>query len=245
MYDIKDLEIAWKRYKRKQYLPRVFVIVAITLMSGGGYYAYVSGLFDKSVHTIKRQAESLNEANKSDSTGEINTSLVSASSREKIKDAVEKNESSDLKRAFPINLDSVQVDGNEAKEDRLKASMAPINEEKKQKRAQKVLIEINDSNDPKVLKSIERRFKLGHDTDDSLFLARTYYRLGDYKKAEYWAYQTNRINNKIEESWLIFAKAKFRSGKKAEAIRILDAYIKKNDSLRARMLLEKMRKNTF
>jgi hypothetical protein len=57
-----------------------------------------------------------------------------------------------------------------------------------------------------------------------------------YKKAEYWALQTNRINEKIEDSWLIFATAKAKQGKKNEAMKVLRAYIDKTDSVRAKEL---------
>jgi len=36
--------------------------------------------------------------------------------------------------------------------------------------------------------------------DDSLFLASNYYKKGAYKKAVYWALQTNKIDKNIEET---------------------------------------------
>ena len=94
-------------------------------------------------------------------------------------------------------------------------------------------------------KDVAKRFKQTHDTDDSLFLARSYYRKGNYKKAEYWSLQTNKINRNIEESWLIFAKSKVKLGRKNEAIDILTKYIKKSNSAEGKSLLNKIKKGTL
>jgi hypothetical protein len=91
-------------------------------------------------------------------------------------------------------------------------------------------------------KDVEKRFADTADPDDSLFLARTYYEKGNNKKAIYWALQTNKLNSNIEESWIIFAKAKARSGHKSEAIRVLSNYVKRSNSREAQRLLIKLKK---
>lgn len=92
-------------------------------------------------------------------------------------------------------------------------------------------------------KEIEKRFRMGHDTDDSLFLAKSYYQRKNYKKAEYWALQTNKVNENIEESWLIFAKAKAKQGHKNEAIHILTVYIERTHSIEGKVLLDKIKRD--
>jgi len=107
----------------------------------------------------------------------------------------------------------------------------------------KLHIEVIDVSKKKSsFKEIEKRFRMGHDIDDSLFLAKSYYQRKNYKKAEYWALQTNKVNENIEESWLIFAKAKAKQGHKNEAIRILNAYINRTHSIEAKVLLDKIKK---
>jgi len=105
----------------------------------------------------------------------------------------------------------------------------------------KLHIEVIDVGINKAYKEVEKRFRLSHDVDDSLFLAKAYFDKGEYKKAEYWALQTNKVNDRIEESWLIFVKAKLKQGQKNEAIRILNAYIDKMDSAEAKVLLKKIK----
>jgi len=72
---------------------------------------------------------------------------------------------------------------------------------------------------------------------DSLSLAKSYYEKGQYLEAEKWALVTNNINSKLEEGWLIFAKAKVKMGDKDEAIEVLNVYIKKTNSESAKKLL--------
>jgi tetratricopeptide (TPR) repeat protein len=99
------------------------------------------------------------------------------------------------------------------------------------------IVETDTKRDTNVYRMIEKRFKMTHDPEDGLFLARYYLKRKNYKKAEYWALQTNRIDSSIEESWLIFAEAKAKSGHKKDAIVVLKEYLKENDSIKAKKLL--------
>jgi tetratricopeptide (TPR) repeat protein len=116
----------------------------------------------------------------------------------------------------------------------------PVIVEKPRKRMHLNIIETTSA---RAYKDVEKRFADTADTDDSLFLARMYYEQGNNRKAIDWALKTNKVNSDIEESWLIFAKAKARSGHKSEAIRILSSYIKRSDSFEANVLLEKINKS--
>ena len=103
-------------------------------------------------------------------------------------------------------------------------------------------IKVVETDDESAFMEVAKRFRLGHDVDDSLFLAKSYYAIGDYKKAEYWALQTNKVDENIEESWLIFIKAKIKGGQKNEALRILNAYIERTNSVEAKVLRERIEK---
>ena len=91
-------------------------------------------------------------------------------------------------------------------------------------------------------KAVEERFADAPDSDDSLFLARGYYKRKNYRKAAYWALQTNKLDGGIEESWLIFARAKAKTGQKNEALRVLSEYVKKSNSSEAIKLLNTLKK---
>jgi tetratricopeptide (TPR) repeat protein len=92
-------------------------------------------------------------------------------------------------------------------------------------------------------KDVEKRFSQSHDIDDALFLARSYYKKGNYKKAEHWALETNKVDPNMEESILIFVKSKIKLGRKNEAISILKSYLKRSNSQEAINLLHHIENN--
>ncbi|MBD3791755.1 MAG: CDC27 family protein [Campylobacterales bacterium] len=102
-------------------------------------------------------------------------------------------------------------------------------------------LDILETSSVTAYKDVESRFYQTHDTDDSLFLAKSYFNRGEYKKAEYWALQTNKVDNTIEESWLLFAHAKAKLGQKQDAIKVLKSYIAKTNSIEAKRLLEQIK----
>jgi len=112
----------------------------------------------------------------------------------------------------------------------------------KPKTRKKIHFEMVDANTPSAYKEIESRFAFAPDPDDALFLARMYYKNGNYRKAARWALETNKLNGNIEESWLIFARAKAKTGQKNEAIRVLSQYAKKSNSTEAKKLLKQLEK---
>jgi hypothetical protein len=109
----------------------------------------------------------------------------------------------------------------------------------------KLHFEITESSNITAYKDVEERFYRSHDTDDSLFLAKSYYKKENYKKAEYWALQTNKENENIEESIFIFIKSKAKLGEKNEAISILNTYIKKSNSKKAQDVLDTIKSNQY
>ena len=59
-----------------------------------------------------------------------------------------------------------------------------------------------------------------------------------YKKALKWALISNEIDDKNENSWILFAKSKMKMGKKQDAINALNAYLKNNHSTNVKNLLD-------
>jgi tetratricopeptide (TPR) repeat protein len=89
----------------------------------------------------------------------------------------------------------------------------------------------------------EERFKSTQDPKDSLYLAKYYYKKGNYEKAETWAVNTNNVDGDIEDSWIIFAKARAKQGHRVDAIKVLQSYYDETNSPRAKVLLDKLRRN--
>ncbi len=109
----------------------------------------------------------------------------------------------------------------------------------------KIHLDIIKTTNVTAYKDVEKRFKQSHDVDDSLFLARSYYKKGNYKKSEYWALETNKVDSNIEESMLIFVKSKMKLGRKNEAKNILTTYIRKSNSPEAKKLLYRIENGKF
>jgi hypothetical protein len=95
------------------------------------------------------------------------------------------------------------------------------------------------------LKDVIKRFKTNKNPALSLFIARKYYDMGNYKAAYDYALRTNEINSDIEDSWLIFAKSLVKLGHKDQAIKTLATYANHSHSVQAKELLDKIRKGHF
>jgi len=240
MYDIKPLEEEWNKYKKKKMKPwyvllLTFIVVTACVFIFLNYKDLILSKFDnnisvpsdKSLHTsvfIDRSLMMLEVKNKR---------IQDSDNEEKTEHKIGKiTEIDDPMRYEHPNAKKVAITVTE-----------PVKKikviEKPRKRMHLTIIETTSSS---AYKDVERRFSDTADPDDSLFLARTYYEKGNNKKAIYWALQTNKLNSNIEESWIIFAKAKARSGHKSEAIRILSNYIKRSNSIVAQRLLIKLKK---
>jgi len=107
----------------------------------------------------------------------------------------------------------------------------------------KINIERHNAKDD--IAEIIQRFKKNNNPALSLFVAKKYYELREYKKAYNYALMTNKINNEIESSWIIFAKSLVKLGEKDMAMKTLKAYIRSSDSNNAQLLLEEIRSGKF
>lgn len=87
------------------------------------------------------------------------------------------------------------------------------------------------------IEEIENRFHAKKEPKDSMYLAKYYYKNGDYRRAEQWALATNRLDSGLEESWLVFAKSKAKQGNIEDAIRVLKAFSQSVDSPKAEELM--------
>jgi len=221
MYDIKELEEQWKRYNRKKMRPW---IVATVLLCALIVAAVIFG--QKSLEYLlvsfsdKKETTALKQ--------KLVTDIYLSSPIEQLE-----TKSKEVLIESPMEIGGERMQGG-------------IKEEHPSKKQNSLHIEVIETQtNMNAYKEVEKRFRLGHDPDDSLFLAKAYYLKGMYKEAEYWALQTNKINENIEESWLIFIKAKAKRGHRNEAIRILNTYIGKTNSVEGKILLDKIKKGNI
>jgi len=84
---------------------------------------------------------------------------------------------------------------------------------------------------------MKQKFSKSNSPRDALLLAKAYYKKHQYSASEEWALSANKLDNSLEDSWLLFAKSKAKLGKKKEALKILVSYYKKSHSLKAKRLM--------
>ncbi len=108
-----------------------------------------------------------------------------------------------------------------------------------------VSIEIKKQNTYEDIDLVIKRFKRNNNPALSLFVAKKYYELGEYKQAYNYALITNDINNDIEESWIIFSKSLVKLNQKQKAIETLKEFINYSNSNEAKLLLEEIKSGKF
>jgi len=84
---------------------------------------------------------------------------------------------------------------------------------------------------------MKQKFSKSKSPRDALLLAKAYFKKHQYSASEEWALSANKLDNSLEDSWLLFAKSKAKLGKKKEALKILVSYYKKSHSLKAKRLM--------
>ena len=245
MYDIKPLEEEWNRYKKKKRKPWYSLIFSILIIGAlaFSFLNYKDVIFSKFENNesvvVDKPKPSVILLDRALTTLEVKKEII---------------EKSIVKESTNDKSVEIETDDTTAIDDPMrykhpnakKVSITVTEPIKKpvivEKPRKKMHLDIIETTSASAYRDVAKRFADTSDTDDSLFLARTYYEKGNNKKAIYWALETNKVNSNIEESWLIFAKAKARSGHKSEAVRILSSYIKRTNSSEAKALLRKLKK---
>jgi len=253
MYDIKPLEEEWKQYKKNQRKPYIIAaMILIGMLIGSFYFFNTNKNILAKLPSFSTTSVSQNNDNRDESITLVNNAFHKIQIHKKevievIKPIVKVHTQIRIEEPVPIlpivnNIPILDEKPRKVvvhKEIVHKKVTKPIRE----KPRKRMHLNIVESSSVSAYRDVEKRFYQSHDTDDSLFLAKSYFRKGNYKKSEYWALQTNKVSSNIEESWIIFAKSKVKLGRKNEAIQILNNYVKRSKSRSARNLLYKLKKN--
>jgi len=244
MYDIKLLEEEWKKYRKKKRKPWFVFLFSVFFL-----FLVSVGLLNYKESDFFQYKFTLNDNNRSKTV--IKTSTVLLPLLDKALTTLE-TKKAETAEPEPVTVISHENGSDEIIEDMpieedatITEDQSEIIEENRERPHKKIHLDIIETTSVSAYKDVAKRFHESHDTDDSLFLAKSYYNRRNYKKAEYWALQTNKVNGNIEESWLIFAKAKVKLGRRNEAMRILKAYIRKSNSEQAERLLHKIKAGSF
>lgn len=241
MYDMKELERQWIKYKIKQSTPWFVLLIVIVLIilyynnrvvintTIKEYYIKISKqYFPKVQEQNLTQIIEQNESNVTHIENNITKTQVELNVSDEI---FETNDTIyEVNSSNPF-FTSIKTDSGVDK----KTAEEKLEDEIEKQHERKYVYIKKSTN---AYKEVEKRFSISQDPEDALFLARYYYEKKRYKKAEEWAFIANELNDESEESWLIYAQAKAARGEYLKAIHILDGYLQKSNSLRARKLLE-------
>ena len=241
MYDIKFLEEQWEQYQKKKRRPFYIlaVIIFLIFLIGSTFLLKDSDLFSQKLIPIFGENRNsfpkllhshiwIDEA-LSDLQMEENEVLETL--KPTVKTSIDKSDISTLE---------VVEDISQPKE---LSKTKPVIKKTKKPYRKKVALNIIKSSSPSSYQDVEQRFRELHESDDSIFLAKTYYKKGEYKKAIRWAMATNNIDANLGESWMILAKAKDKLGYHHDAIIILKGYIKRSNSTEAKRLLVQLKRH--
>ncbi|MBU1927551.1 CDC27 family protein, partial [bacterium] len=121
-----------------------------------------------------------------------------------------------------------------------------IEEKKVQEEVHQVnTINIKRQNEYSDIEEIITRFKKNNNPALSLFIAKKYYELGEYRNAYNYSLITNELNKDIEASWILFAQSLVKLNEKDKAVKVLQDYIKHTNSNRANLLLNDILSGKF
>lgn len=249
MHNVKLLEKQWRRYQIKKYFP--FVAIALFLLFG----SVIFNIFDSKISNdslitkqfkITNTHNAFNKENLPFFTHGAIEVMEPAFSKDQVliakTDKQESNASEEINNTNNTNEPAIIESKYNSKTNLLTNNISTHTEEYSK---QKIKINLEQTTDINSITDVMRRFYESKDPNDSLFLAINYYEQSDYGKAFYWAIETNKITEDLEESWLIMAKSKVKMGDRNEAIRILRAYATKTNSKKALDLIDQIETNKW
>jgi len=257
--NIKELEKRWFFYKLGIYIPYAIASVSILLISIIVYILFFTeDMIKKKVDNTQNKPDiikNLNIVNKEIKKDPIVISQPKPKIKtepkieKKVKKTVQEEQTTVIKPSLKfLNKISNQEIKYDIKDDVIKEKIEKL-KHKLKKEPQKIDLEkqikIKRQNSLKDIEDVVKRFNKNNNPLLSLFIAKKYYKLKNYKQAYNYALITNELNNNLEDSWIIFAKALVKLGKKDKAIITLKEYIKYSNSNKAIILLDKIVSGKF
>jgi hypothetical protein len=263
MDKIRKLEQQWTRYKAKKIVLLLLFLSIFYALSAGGYYAFlnwdsVNNFFSKKVVLHDLNASTPNEkgvVHEEDRAEDIIK-----------KEVIEKEESAEvpaeelsLKPVIPIiDMEKERVTTPKPVVRKEKTHSNRVNakpstyltaqelskikvsnrEERDTTRLKKIHL---GSSSKDYIETMKKKFLKSKNSRDALLLAKAFYREKNYKESEKWALEANKLDSHLDESWILFAQAKAKMGKKNEAIKVLAMYYKENRLPKIKAMIEKIK----
>jgi len=270
MLNIPELEKRWLRYKIKSFLPYFATITTVGIAGGYALFFMQKPHMEHLTHTKELPSQKVLKPQVQKPTKQLpqkelqplqktkqERTMVSQVSQEKpkvkqeIKQETPKtllHPSMQFLEHFKYQKEPIKkeqhtqvISHKKAKKQEIQKSVETtfIHHEKKQY----ISIKRRETNHD--IQALIKRFKTSNSPALSLFIAKKYYELGQYKKAYNYALITNKIDPDVEDSWIIFTKSLVKMGKKHQAIKTLKKYIIYSQSNKAQILLNEIQSGKF
>ena len=253
MINIIELEDRWLKYKIKSFIPHAIILVSIFLISISLYNFFIIQNNTEPVSvkiTVPQQIQKNLEPHTFQEKVVPSKPIVRAQLQQPVKltpslDFMKKMQNSQQpqyrteKVIVPIKTTKLIPKKNLVIEEESEILKPVLNSLKITK------INIKRKNSQNDIFEIITRFKKNNNPALSLFVAKKYYEMQNYKQAYNYALITNSINRNIESSWLIFSKSLVKLNKKEKAIRTLKKYISQSHSNSAKILLDEILSGEF
>ena len=240
MIDIIELEKSWIWYKIKSYLPHFTIFMSLSVIAFLGLVFFDTLTSDTSIQTapiirkepvfLKKNITPMPLAHKK-MTQEMQLKLQpSLHFLKKMQDSKYTYHQEIKKISHP----------------QIAVKKAPkIAKVEQHSNIRRTSIHIKREDTSQDLQSIIKRFKASNDPHLSLFLAKKYYEQKNYQQSYNYALITNKIDSKIDESWIVFCKSLVHLGKKKLAIKVLQDYTQTSKSSTANILLSNIKSGKF
>lgn len=253
MLNINDLERRWLKYKIKSYIPHLiilisFIVILILLFIVLNIkpvikQAPVIEPMPKKVELKSKVTAVIHEKpDDKKSETEINNNKVVLSPSLNFMNNMQESTTPKYKtqvtsKVQPQKIKTTEIERPVKQESKKSITVEPQQKIKPIKIKQESSISIVRQTSQNEINEVVKRFNKNNNPALSLFIAKKYYELGEYRKAYNYALKTNNINNDIEASWIIFAKSLVKLNEKDMAVKTLSKYVKHSSSNRARVLL--------
>ncbi len=272
MLNVHDLERRHKVYKLKVLLPYIVIFVSLVVILIVILFVNNSDMFksnevkhnqeiiqkhiEQTKHIVLEEVVEKNETlqaipNKQElKEVKVDETIVLVPSLNFIANIKHSSTSSDVNYERVINKkdQTKEITKTEAKQ---KIALKPAKKEPEPVIIEEIELQrdnplkIHRQNTDDDINHVIKRFSKNNNPALSLFIAKKYYEMQDYHQSYNYALITNRINDNIDSSWIIFAKSLVKLNRKQEAVETLKRYIEHSKSSQAKTLLEEIERGKF
>ena len=244
MLNVEDLQQRWIRYKIKSYIPHGVIAISSLII------VFVSLFFiNTEINAPKNTIAETKTIKRVATPAQATSSIASHREQDRIKEHPKKMVLSPSvafithhKKQTPLpKPPKVQKQREIITKPLVKVEEIP--KEVSIVHQQHINIKREESDDD--IGIIIKRFQKTNNPELSLFIAKKYYAMKKYREAYNYALITNKINNNIEGSWIIFSKSLVKLGKKRLALKVLNQYLGYSNSNKAEILRDEIISGKF